>query len=317
MEAFLEERLRPARDRVRIRQGGRVLDYLNESASSIFYDNLFAKQRAFSKPELYDVVKKPQGDAEYVEPQWRQIVSKLKAMLAPDAFVVELGGGVHQRRSGFLYRYFPHYVPLDISLSSIEQYAQTYQRTGVVCDATTLPFRDASVDCVVTRTFLEHPLQPEKVLEEIARVLKPGGLVLHDDAWFCRWWSRFGVVGLKRFSNMTFKEKCIDLAAKVTEFPAIRIPPVVLSRLVKEVLIKPRSTSRLPYKKLRPNYDLLLGCDEDAASSIDPLDVIRFYEGRGFRSVESFSLLKRLTLRNRYVLMEKQAKEEGRISSAE
>ena len=137
MESFLKEKLQCSRQSIQVREKGKVIDCLTASNSSVFYDHLFSANRSIEKPELYDKVKGQIKDATYVDPAWRQIVSKLKAMLPHDAFVVELGGGVHQRRSGFLYRDFPRYVPLDISLSSIERYAQTYKRSGIVCDATT------------------------------------------------------------------------------------------------------------------------------------------------------------------------------------
>lgn len=104
-------------------------------------------------------------------------------------------GGVHQRRSADAYKKFKNYFPLDISTSSIERYSMRHNKTGIVAGATELPFKDVSIDCVFTNTFLEHPLEPEKVTIEIVRVLKKGGIVVHNDAWFCRWWQRYGVVG--------------------------------------------------------------------------------------------------------------------------
>lgn len=40
------------------------------------------------------------------------------------------------------------------------------------------PFEDRSFDVVFAKSFLEHFYYPEKIMEEIHRVLKPGGLVL-------------------------------------------------------------------------------------------------------------------------------------------
>jgi SAM-dependent methyltransferase len=47
----------------------------------------------------------------------------------------------------------------------------------VVARATRLPFADASVDGVVTEYVLEHVADAARAVEEIRRVLKPGGLV--------------------------------------------------------------------------------------------------------------------------------------------
>jgi 2-polyprenyl-6-hydroxyphenyl methylase/3-demethylubiquinone-9 3-methyltransferase len=45
-----------------------------------------------------------------------------------------------------------------------------------VADAYRLPFRDAAFDAVSALDFLEHVTEPERVVAEAARVLKPGGL---------------------------------------------------------------------------------------------------------------------------------------------
>lgn len=47
----------------------------------------------------------------------------------------------------------------------------------VVGDAHRLPFRDASLDGVITTALLEHVEQPEAILAELRRVIRPGGLV--------------------------------------------------------------------------------------------------------------------------------------------
>lgn len=47
-------------------------------------------------------------------------------------------------------------------------------------DAHELPFRDATFDAVVTTAVLEHVLRPERAVAEMARVLKPDGLVYSE-----------------------------------------------------------------------------------------------------------------------------------------
>jgi SAM-dependent methyltransferase/uncharacterized protein YbaR (Trm112 family) len=49
--------------------------------------------------------------------------------------------------------------------------------TGLICDAHDLPFADASFDAVVAQAVLEHVLDPGACVEQIHRVLRPGGLV--------------------------------------------------------------------------------------------------------------------------------------------
>lgn len=47
----------------------------------------------------------------------------------------------------------------------------------VVADAHRLPFKDGSFDSVVARALIEHVEEPERVIAEVARVLKPGGVL--------------------------------------------------------------------------------------------------------------------------------------------
>lgn len=48
----------------------------------------------------------------------------------------------------------------------------------VLADACNLPFRDFSVDFVLCSELIEHLLNPDECLKEVARVLRKGGLIL-------------------------------------------------------------------------------------------------------------------------------------------
>ena len=52
-----------------------------------------------------------------------------------------------------------------------------FRNVDIVADAGRLPLKDSSVDAVVCESLLEHVADPAKVILEIKRVLKPGGLV--------------------------------------------------------------------------------------------------------------------------------------------
>jgi len=52
-----------------------------------------------------------------------------------------------------------------------------YGELDYICDITSIPVADASFDRVICTEVLEHVPHPEKVIAELARILKPGGLV--------------------------------------------------------------------------------------------------------------------------------------------
>lgn len=70
---------------------------------------------------------------------------------------------------------------IDLSESSLEM-AEKYDTSKTVkyikANAYQLPFEDKSFDVVTSMDFLEHVEEPLKVVNEISRVLKPGGLFI-------------------------------------------------------------------------------------------------------------------------------------------
>jgi ubiquinone/menaquinone biosynthesis C-methylase UbiE len=79
-----------------------------------------------------------------------------------------------------------NYTGLDISPTQIaymEKHLPTWKnnRTGsmtlILHDAVPLPFKSSSFDLILACDVLEHVLEPEKLLQEIRRVLKPRGFL--------------------------------------------------------------------------------------------------------------------------------------------
>ncbi|WP_197748120.1 methyltransferase domain-containing protein [Mycolicibacterium helvum] len=50
-------------------------------------------------------------------------------------------------------------------------------RTGIILDGHSIPFREESFDGVIAQAVLEHVLDPHKIVEEIHRVLRNGGVI--------------------------------------------------------------------------------------------------------------------------------------------
>jgi SAM-dependent methyltransferase len=70
------------------------------------------------------------------------------------------------------------YADKHIDLIGTDIYASPH--TELLADGHCLPFADASMDAVWIQAVIEHVLDPQQVVDEIHRVLKPGGLVFAD-----------------------------------------------------------------------------------------------------------------------------------------
>lgn len=105
---------------------------------------------------------------------------------------------------------------------------------GIVGDAHYLPFADGSVDGILIQGVLEHVLDPEQIVREIGRVLRPGAPVFsevpfiqhyHLDPVDFRRWTHYGFAYLFRDFERVSAGVCAGPAAALTdmltEFPAL------------------------------------------------------------------------------------------------
>ncbi len=68
---------------------------------------------------------------------------------------------------------------LDLSLESLKvaaRYDQTKSVRYISADAANLPFENGHFEVVTAMDFLEHVSNPQQIIQEISRVLRPGGL---------------------------------------------------------------------------------------------------------------------------------------------
>lgn len=108
----------------------------------------------------------------------------------PNAVLVDIacGGGVMAAHVPDGYRH----VGVDRTCSALA-IAADHGVEAVRGDVTALPIRDGAADVVVAGEILEHVSDVEKVVAEIARVLRPGGIVVLDTIAATRW-ARFSMV---------------------------------------------------------------------------------------------------------------------------
>jgi SAM-dependent methyltransferase len=189
----------------------------------------------------------------------------LAEWMRPDGLTLELGCG-----AGVFADVSERWVGLDLSLEALRE-VRARGRWAVCCDVAQLPIRDGVVQNVLSFDTLEHVYEPDRVLEEVARVVAPGGRALLRDAW---------LKTEKRSGWRIYK-----LRKRWARF-AVYFP-----RLWREL----RRDDRVARSRIEPDYSEI-GCDFDAVSRIDPHSVFRYFRSRGFVALnEHRDVLRRIT----------------------
>ena len=92
--------------------------------------------------------------------RWNRAVKRKIYELGEEAKILDLGSG-NDRRA-------PNVITLEIEANS---------NVDIVGDGHQLPFHDNVFDAIINEAVLEHVLEPKQIVDEIYRVLKPGGYV--------------------------------------------------------------------------------------------------------------------------------------------
>jgi methionine biosynthesis protein MetW len=149
--------------------------------------------------KYYDAYWQHKGDADTMVDQER--LALLAAYVRPGDFALQVDGG-----PGWLAKIMAdrgaRVVMTDLSNVAVDRArARGINAQQCEIDAEPLPFEDCSFDVVLCDSQLEHRFNPDHALDEMARVLRPGGrliLLLPNTAhWRVRWWlltGRFPVV---------------------------------------------------------------------------------------------------------------------------
>ncbi|MGR3272286.1 3-demethylubiquinone-9 3-O-methyltransferase [Thalassococcus profundi] len=113
-----------------------------------------------------------------------------------------------------------------------------------------LPYAAASFDAVVCVDVLEHVQDLDRVLAEVARVLRPGGLFLFDTI------NRNPVA---RLATITLAEDLLQLLPKGTHDPEMFIKPKELSAALETAGLKPGPFTGLGPRGVNRRFDLVFG----------------------------------------------------------
>jgi SAM-dependent methyltransferase len=125
--------------------------------------------------------------------------------VAPDDRVLEVGSG----GCGIIFNFGGEHVlgvdPLADDLRQIFPWQRTSAVPTLQAEGENLPFDDCSFDIVLSDNVVDHARDPRRIIEEIARVLKPGGIfyftvhVHHPLYHFCSEaygrWRKLGLPG--------------------------------------------------------------------------------------------------------------------------
>lgn len=103
-------------------------------------------------------------------------VRQQAAVITAGARVLDVGAGSCPYRHVFSHC---EYQTQDFTgLDAAQLRYGNYGQIDYICDATAIPVEDASFDVVLCTEVLEHVPEPQQVIREFARILRPGGTLL-------------------------------------------------------------------------------------------------------------------------------------------
>jgi SAM-dependent methyltransferase len=247
--------------------------------------------------EVYKPGKEPEGAVLEGREEWERS--------AVEAFLAEYGGGGRLLEVGCGYAPYQDcsdgYVGIDISPRCAAYLRIPY----AAASATALPFMDGSFRAVLTLHTLEHVHDPGLMLEEILRVLQPGGAVFLLPSWYVRRWAPQGLRA-RRSTDLTPGWKIVKILLPLLESPLTRALYILPRRLYRLAAYTFHGGPLpLRYRHIKANYERFLDSDSDACASIDPFDVMLFYLSRGCSFPDREGWMRKLLFRTGPLLVRK------------
>ena len=189
-----------------------------------------------------------------------------------NARVLEVGAG-----NGMLQDAVQNYTGLDYSATA----AQYFHKPFVQADARAMPFADNSFDAIWSIWVLEHIPDPERALNEMRRVIKPGGLLFLSVSWYCSPLAAEGYHA-RSFSDLSAKGALIKTAGLVAESDPFIGPALPITRGARKVTgLFIGDQGRLRYRPLNANYNKYWEPDSDAVNNLDPYETYQWFERQG------------------------------------
>ena len=190
-----------------------------------------------------------------------------------DARVLEVGAG-----SGTLQDIVEDYTGLDIAASAVRYFHKPF----VHGSATDLPFADNEFDAIWTVWTLEHVPNPERALQEMRRVVKPGGYLFLAPSWNNDSWAAQGYK-VRPYSDFGLGGKLIKASLVVRENKLYHFATLVAARSARRALwsLSGGGPTAFRFRRLEPNYETFWEDDADAINSVDAHEMLLWHTSRG------------------------------------
>ena len=235
-----------------------------------------------------------QGDqyAAYSAPEKHPFHAELKSLISRygqgDGSWLEVGCG-----RGLLQNVVEDYTGVDIS----KTVSEFMEKPFYCAPAEKLPFENNQFDGVWSYAVLEHVDNPEKALQEIRRVLKPGGILFLSPAWQCRSWAG-KEYAWKPYAELSASDRIWKAMIPIRNSILVRACSVFPRRLMHLGMYGlKKSPVKLWCRALVPNYTEYRVPDSDACWHMDPFDAILWFRSRGDEVLSHQSLLQAFFIR--------------------
>lgn len=244
--------------------------------TALFYNQTYAPSRMESgkdqtPDEKYVRVAERAAKISDVEGKIRRFVSEYHL---ESRRVLDVGAG-----RGYLQDVVGNYVGLDISATA----ARFFHKPFVAASATAMPFSDGEFDAAWSIWVLEHIPNPESALQEMRRVVRPGGVIFLMPAWFCSSSAADGY-DVRPYKDLGLPGKVSKASLLLRNSPLFQFTYILPIRTLRYVgAAIGRGPTAFHYTRLRPNYDTYWQPDSDAVNSMDPYEVVLWFESRGDR----------------------------------